>query len=101
MFVSFRAGSDAILPGFNRGNVDWFRILRAQAKNSLRREEQRRPCEPSREALRKFPQAVRERSPGAIIPSKGQMGSKAGEAASRLSRPGEDTPRPAEGKKQE
>jgi hypothetical protein len=36
MLVSFRSGSwDAILPGFNRVNVDWFRVLRVQEKNSL------------------------------------------------------------------
>jgi hypothetical protein len=54
------------------------------------------PWEPSREALWKFPQAARERSPAAIIPSKWEAGWR-----SWLSRPGEDTPRPAAGNKQE
>jgi len=36
MLVSFRAGGwQRNIPGFNRGNVDWFRGLRAQEKNSL------------------------------------------------------------------
>jgi hypothetical protein len=90
-FPSARAVGEVILPGFNRGNVDWFRILRPQAKNSLWRylEEVwaangdpgkvRYSCDLSRETPRKFSQAVRERSLGAIIPNKWQMGSKAGE----------------------
>jgi hypothetical protein len=36
MLVSFRAGGwRRNIPGFNRGNVDWFPGLRAQEKNPL------------------------------------------------------------------
>src|SRR3981189_1247890 len=85
MLVSFRAGGwRRNIPGFNRGNVDWFPGLRAQEKNPLWRRElwryfkedgwpnprgpgnSRYPCELSR--ARKFSQGVRERFLGAIIP---------------------------------
>jgi hypothetical protein len=40
MLVSFRAGGRRRnIPGFNRGNVDWFPGLRAQEKNPLWRRE--------------------------------------------------------------
>jgi hypothetical protein len=76
-----------MLSGFNRGNVDWFHAC--ALKRGIRSVESSfgdtwnkwpnpatpeecamSPLEPSREALWKFPQAARERSPAAIIPSK-------------------------------
>jgi hypothetical protein len=74
----------AMLPGFNRGNVDWFpcpwlkrRIVersfgdtRNKRPNPAILERAKSSWQPSRDALRKFPQAARERSPAAIIPSK-------------------------------
>jgi hypothetical protein len=67
-----------MLPGFNRGNLDWFHAyalkrriyLEQAAQPGDPRERAMSPWEPSREALWKFPQAARERSPAAIIPSK-------------------------------
>jgi hypothetical protein len=76
-----------MLPGFNRGNLDWFhayalkrriRTVEGRFGDTWNKrpnpatpgEHAKSPWEPSREALWKFPQAARERSPAAIIPSK-------------------------------
>jgi hypothetical protein len=87
-----------MLPGFNRGNVDWFHAyaLKRRIRSVERsfgdtwnkrpqpgdpRERAKSPWEPSREALLKFPQACRERSPAAIIPSKWEAGWRSCELA--------------------
>jgi hypothetical protein len=87
----------AMLPGFNRGNVDWFHAhalkrrirsvemgfgdTRNKRPNPATRECAMSRRERSPEALWKFPPAARERSPAAIIPRKWEAGWRSYELA--------------------
>src|SRR5882757_9112216 len=105
----------AKLPGFNRGNLDWFHAY--ALKRPIRSVEGRfgdtwnkRPnpatpgnarCLPGSRAVKRFGNFLKP--PGNVPPPQSFQanGKQAGKAVSWLSHPGEDTPRPVAGNKQE